>query len=353
MLRLVFIGDSWQGSSARSLREALLANPGVFVNDIAEDRFRAPFRGLILRLANRVLRPLQLREFDQAVRQTAGAVEPDAVVVYKGSAVRAPLIRELQEAGFPVVNVFPDYSPHAYGSDLRTAIGEYDLVISTKPFHPPMWHTVYRYTNPCVCVPHGYDPYVHLWEEPPLQPAYDVGFCASWRPEYERLLRALAQHLDTSVSVAIAGTGWPAHMAAFPAHWHCAGARMGRSYGEFLRSLRVAIAPVNREVVINGTRQPGDEDTTRTYELAAAYCFFLHQRTDYVESIYDSEEEVPLWSDALELAQLIRRWLPDEAGRRRLAARAHQRAVPAYSIPSRATSVLQHIERLVESRKTR
>ena len=125
---------------------------------------------------------------------------------------------------------------------------------------------------------------------------------------------------------------------------------MGRAYGEFLRSAKIAIAPVNREVVIRGVKQPGDEDSTRTYELAAAHCFFLHQRTDYVSTVYDEQNEVPLWGDATELASLVRRWLPDETGRRSMAAKAHARAVPAYSIPQRAASVLQHIKQLIKAR---
>ena len=99
-----------------------------------------------------------------------------------------------------------------------------------------------------------------------------------------------------------------------------------------------------------GVKQPGDEDSTRTYELAAAHCFFLHQRTDYVATVYDEQNEVPLWGDATELASFVRRWLPDEAGRRSMAARAHARAVPAYSIPQRAASVLQHIEQFIKAR---
>jgi hypothetical protein len=154
---------------------------------------------------------------------------------------------------------------------------------------------------------------------------------------------------DDRVSVAIAGQGWPAQCDQFPRHWHCLGPREGPSYGAFLRSARIAIAPVHREVVIRGVKQPGDEDTTRTYELAAAHCFFVHQRTDYVATVYDEQSEVPLWSDATELAELVRRWLPDEAGRHLMAAKAHARAVPAYSFPQRASSVVRHLEPLIKA----
>jgi spore maturation protein CgeB len=271
--------------------------------------------------------------------------------VYNGASIRSGLLEEIQRADIPLVNVFSDCSPHAHGSRLKEAMGCYDLVISTKLFHPHLWQSVYGYDNPCVCVPHGYDPGVHYWADPSPSQPYDVALCGTWRPEYHRLMRSFADALgDDHFSVAIAGSGWLEHRNEFPRHWHYAGSRAGRAYGDFLRSAKIALAPVTREVVIRGVKQPGDEDTTRTYELAAAHCFFLHQRTDYLATVYDEQNEVPLWGDATELASLVRHWLPDEAGRRSMAARAHARAVPAYSIPQRAASILQHIQQLIKAR---
>ncbi|MCX7177146.1 MAG: glycosyltransferase [Proteobacteria bacterium] len=351
MTRILFIGETWQGSSARSLREALARLPNVLMSDVGEDHFLPNYRHLPMRIANRLLHGFQVRELEGAVLFAMNAFRPDAIVVYKGSGIGAEVIEKMESSGSPVINVFPDYSPHAYGSRLQEAMGRYDLVISTKPFHPRLWQSVYGYGNPCVCVPHGYDPEVHYWAGPSPEQAYDVALCGNWRPAYHQLMRSFADALaDDSVAVAIAGAGWTVHRDQLPRHWHYPGPTIGLAYGEFLRSARIAIAPVNREVMIHGVKQPGDEDTTRTYELAAAHCFFLHQRTDFVATVYDEKTEVPLWSDAAELASLVRRWLPDEAGRRTMAARAHARAVPAYSIPQRAVSVLQHIEQLIESR---
>jgi spore maturation protein CgeB len=107
-----------------------------------------------------------------------------------------------------------------------------------------------------------------------------------------------------------------------------------------LRRGKIVIAPVHRDVLIGDVRQPGDEETTRTYELAAACCFFLHRRTEYVQKIYDEKTEVPMWDSPVELVDLIHYYLPRERERREMAAAAHARAVPAYSIPGRAAQVL-------------
>lgn len=347
-MRILFVGESWIGSSARSLREALTALPGVVVCDIGQDQFLPMYRGLVLRLANRLLRGFQLVELDNAVRKAVASFRPDVLVIYKGTGIRATMVIDIHKSGIPVVNVFPDYSPHAYSNQLKEAMGCYDLVISTKPFHPALWKSVYGYHNKCVCVPHGYDPSVHLWDKPESSHIYDVALCATWRPEYHELLLSFNRYLGAfPCSVAIAGNGWGDHMRDLPANWHYLGVKAGTAYGDFLRAAKICISPVNRDVTVRGVRQPGDEDTTRTYELAAAYCFFVHQRTEFVSTIYDEMTEVPMWGDARELAELVKRFLPLEAERRGMAVRAHQRAVPAYSIPSRALQVHAHLDELL------
>jgi hypothetical protein len=351
MTRLIFVGESWQGSCARSLREALAGSPAVAVRDIALDAFIPVYRQLPLRITNRVLRRLQRGELRGAILEAIADFRPDALVVYKGAGIDAGLLTRIRDLGTPVVNVFPDCSPHAHGREIEEALGLYDLAISTKPFHPQLWRSEYGYRNPCVFVPHGYDSAVHLWSSSSTSQIYDVALCGNWRPEYHRLMKSFAEALsDDCVSVAVAGPGWIEHRHELPRHWQCVGPRLGRGYGEFVRSARIVIAPVSREVVVRGVEQHGDEDTTRTYELAAAHCFFLHQRTHYIGTVYDEATEVPLWGDAEELASLVRRWLPDDVGRHDMAGRAHARAVPTYSIVYRAQRVLEHIEALIEKR---
>jgi spore maturation protein CgeB len=100
--------------------------------------------------------------------------------------------------------------------------------------------------------------------------------------------------------------------------------------------------------VIDRKQQPGDQDTTRTYELASAGTFFLHRRTPFAQQVYEEGVECGFWGDAADLAEQIRHFLPLERERRTMAAAAHRRAVPAYSVPSRAQEVLSHIEALVK-----
>lgn len=347
-MRLLFVGESWLGSSARSLKESL-RRTGVRetdeIDEINEDLYFSKPRRRWLRAINRLLGPAYRQEFGEAVRRKVSATRPEVILVYKGSSIDASLIREIKAEGIFTVNVFPDYSPHAYGDRLRAAMGEYDLVISTKPFHPPLWQSIYGYSNLCVFVPHGYDSTIHLIETPPTAYKYDLGLIATWRPEYHTLMQKVAGSLGGEhISVAIAGNGWIEQRQEFPRHWIFVGERTGKDYARWAQSAKILVAPVNRDVVINNQRQPGDEDTTRTYELAAAYCFYIHQRTEFVQGVFDEEREVPLFDDAADLVRLIRKFINQDDLRFEMATAAHARAVPAYSIDQRAKKIAALIQ---------
>lgn len=340
-MKLLFIGESWFGSCARSLREALARNAEVEIDDISEDAWFPHPRARWLRALNRVTGSAYRREFNAQVLARVQALSPDAVVVYKGFHVHADLLQAIRDSGTPSVNIYPDYSPQAYGEAHRQAMACYDLVISTKPYHPALWRELYNYDNRCAFVPQGYDPALHLVPEAATQPDIDVVLVATYRPQYGRLMQDFASALDDdNVSVTIGGHGWDAVRSKLPRHWCLLGGIHGRHYISTLRRGRICIAPLNREVVINGKQQPGDVDTTRSYELAAAHCFFVHHHSEYTRKIYGADE-VPLFDSGTELAALVRRYLPDHVARMTMAAAAHARAVPAYSLDTRAEEIVR------------
>lgn len=344
-MNILFIGESWLGSCARSLKDALVRQKGVVIDEVNEDFFFPKHRARWLRGVHRLLKPVYQIELYQEIILKANATRPDFIMVYKGHALSAAFVQSLRALGVKTVNVYPDCSPHAHGAAHRLAVGAYDRVISTKPFHPALWHAVYGYDNPCVFVPQGYDPALHLAAESSAMQPYDVVLVATWRAEYGRLMQNLGFCLaGRGVKVAIGGHGWAAHRLDYPPDWVYLGGLQGASYQQALRSGKLCLAPVTREVVINGVRQPGDEDSTRTYELAAAHTCFIHRRTSYVQSLYDEETEVPMFDDAEELAGKILHYLERPAERARLAKQAHARAVTAYSLDARAAEIIRILE---------
>lgn len=340
-LKILFVGESWLGSCARSLREALTRRADVDMDEVREDAWFTAPRARWLRVVNKITSSGYRSEFNEQVLAKVREVKPDVLMTYKGNAIRIDLLDELRRLGVPTVNIYPDCSPHAHGQKHRAAVGAYDLVISTKIYHPALWRDVYGYRNRCAFVAQGYDPALHLVTDPPLEFEFDVVMVATYRAEYGRLMVDFARALDDPrIRVAIGGHGWEAARASLPSHWSYPGGIQGRGYVSLLRKGKICVAPLTRDVVVHGQIQPGDVDTTRSYELAAARCFFVHRRTDFAMSLY-AESEVPMFDNAYGLAELIRHYLANDAERERMATAAHFRAVPAYSLDVRAATIVE------------
>ena len=340
-MRLLFVGESWLGSTARSQRDALSVLPDVDLQDIALESYFPRWRQPAMRGLLRLLGPGIRAELANEVLHQVQGFKPDALVVAKGYGLSRALIEDVSARGCLTVNLFPDVSPQMHGSALRESVGAYGLVISTKPFHPDLWAGQYGYQNKCVCVPHGYDPAVHLWgDAPDADGPIDVLLVATWRPDYLKLMVDVARGLrGQGLTVEVRGHGWEPFAEQTKGLFAIGPAVTGRAYGELMRSAKLVIAPVAGPSQFRGMALPGDQDTTRTYELPAAGCFFLHRRTVFVQQMFDEEQEVPMWADADELVRLILRYLPDAPGRAAMARRAHLRAVPAYSLAARAAEI--------------
>jgi spore maturation protein CgeB len=349
-MKVLFVGQTWKGSSARSLKEGLQEIPDIEIEEVGEDHYKLKGLSVVTRAANRVLGAVQRDELKSDIFRKIHSYRPDVLLVYKGNLVSKKLVAEAKRLGLFTVNIFPDVSPHAHGARLKQAMGEYDLVISTKPFHPANWSIVYGYANSCVCVPHGYDPEVHFWSDIPSADSQiiDVALAATWRPQYEKIMLDFAKHTEKlQLKVILAGNGWEKCRKSLPPSWSFPGGLYGRSYGDLLRRSKIVIAPVHRTAFVNGQRQPGDEDTTRSYELAAAGCFFLHQRTPYIQSVYSESTEVPMWDSAEELARQVEAYLARPDLRFQMAQRAHEKAVPSFSTQSRALEVACYLRRML------
>jgi hypothetical protein len=350
MTHILFIGETWFGSCARSLKEALNHCQAVTLEEVGEDHFIPKPRARWLRAVNRILLPAYRRELEEQVLSRLHRLQPQVLVAYKGTHLTEAFIRHCNKLGYLTVNVYPDCSPHAHSAEHQRAVGAYKLVISTKPFHPALWTSTYGYSNKCVFVPQGYDPNLHLVSAPPTAPRFDIVLVATWRPEYGELLKRLANLLaGKGVTVGIGGNGWMQHRNEFPADWAFVGELQGRAYIDWLRQGKICLAPITRNVDINNVMQPGDEDTTRTYELAAAHCFFIHRRTSFAKLLYDEQTEVPMFDSVEELAEKILFYLPNVNMRTEMAAAAHARAVPRYSIVSRAGEILGHINSTLQT----
>jgi len=345
-LKVLYIGDSWLGSCARSLKEAFRRHSDITLDEVNIDLLIPKPKSKFLRIMQRVLKKLYLQDLYEEILVRVSIFKPDVIVVYKGGPLEANFIKKLKKLNIFVVNVYPDYSPQAYGGMHRDAVGSYDLVISTKTYHPDIWKKMYGYNNKCIFVPQGYDPYLHLVTTPATDFQFDVTLVATWRQEYGDLMKEIGKLLkDKGISIGIGGNGWAEHHNDYPSNWTFAGALHGQSYIDWLRCGKICIAPITRNMIVDGKKQPGDVDTTRTYELAAANCFFIHKRTGFVSSLYDDENEVPKYDTPEDLAQKIVYYLDNENVRNAMREAAHKRAVPQYSLDARVEEILAYLQK--------
>jgi hypothetical protein len=350
-LNMLFVGESWLGSCSTSLKEALRRIKGIRIDEVNEDIFFPRGESLPIKVARRVLSPFHVAEFHKAVERKCRTISFDAVIIYKGSHIDREFLSKLKRLVPLCVNVFPDYSPYVYGARLREAMGVYDLVISTKRFHPDLWNTVYGYKNECAFVPHGYNPQLHLVNDIQTEHTSDVVLTATWRKEYEDLMRAVDSRLAShDVSIAINGSGWSTRAQKLPRSWKIAPDQSGFAYVDSIRGGRICVAPLQTRVQ-SGPPQQGDEDTSRSYELPAAHCFFVHKRTEFIKTQYDEATEVPMYDGADELADLILKYRLQSDRRTAMARAAHRRAVPAYSLDARAEQILTLVRGRLESSK--
>src|SRR3981081_2686459 len=64
-MRILFVGESWLGSCARSLKEALTRQPGVDLDEVNEDLFFPKHQAKWVRSINRLLRGAYKRELER------------------------------------------------------------------------------------------------------------------------------------------------------------------------------------------------------------------------------------------------------------------------------------------------
>lgn len=343
-MKILYVGESWYGSNARSLGDALARQPDTQFESVGVDLLVPRHNGPALRGANRLLRPFQIRELEDQIERACLDFEPDVIVVVKGWHFGPKYIRRLRETYAPVVNIFPDASPHAHGDRLKAAMGEYNLVICRHRQHPAVWKSLYGYDNVARHVTHGYCPKLHYRAAPSVDQPFDVVMVATGRSEYAELLRGVARRLSKqSLTVAVAGNGWDKWGFSSEAAISFVGVKPGAAYTEWLRKGKIVIAPVQTVVTVNGVSQTGDEITARTFQCAASNSFFIHRRSEEISLYYDEDSEVPLYNDAEELADKVGHYLGHHEERREMAAAAHARAVPAYSFDARAREITDHI----------
>lgn len=340
MLRILFLGDNWYGSNARSCCEAL-RRLGCNVLDIDIQTFFPQLRSTSSRVVTRLLRPGLVREYNAYILQAASHFRPDILLAFKGNFIYAETLRILGRLGVSLYNYYPDSSAFSHGKWIPRSLPEYECVFYTKPWWYADVSQKLKLKN-AQFLPHGYDPEIH--RKVHLHPrdiqdfGCDVSFVATYTAHKENILRSLIR-LRPNLNLAIWGNGWSESnktkelercIRGFPL--------LGESYIRGIQAARINLAIMSG--LVTGVSS-GDQTTSRTYIIPACGGFMLHERNREVLELYEEGKEIECFGSTEELAEKIDYWLAHPEEREKIAGAGRARCVPAYSYDARMAEIIR------------
>jgi spore maturation protein CgeB len=340
MLRILFLGENWYGSSARACCYAL-RRLGCDVMDVDVQTFFPQLQKRSSRGLLRVLRQHLVDEYNAAIVRASETFRPDLLLSFKAQHLRARTLRALRGQGIPLYNYYPDTSAFAHGPLLAESLPEYDCVFYTKGF----WDRDVRRQvslRESVYIPHGYDVAIHrpirLEERDRTQYRADVVVIATHTKYKEEVLHELLT-LRPRLKLAVWGNQWRQTCNSASVRQFVVGEPLvGDSYAKAIGAAKINLALLSGQV--QGSSR-GDETTTRTYEIPACGGFMLHARSAELLELYTESKEVACFSSARELAEKIDYYLAHPGEREAIARAGYLRCVPAYSYDNRMAEILR------------
>jgi spore maturation protein CgeB len=288
----------------------------------------SPGNKWVHRIADRLLPRAKGDALAAAVLAAAASSGADIVLFAKGIGATPALIAQLAARGCRAICWYPDYH-FDYPNVDQACFPLFDLFITTKEFQLAHLRAL-RGDRPTILIEHGWSPGVHWRIDPPLAPEtrpFDVIFIGNHSPHKEEWMRALVTRLPL-LRVAICGHRWPHALSGFPPDTTVAGPLTGDSMSRAIGHARIAIAVHHGPGGQHGWQ---DEVSARTFEIPACGTFMLHIDSAHVRTLFDVPGEIDVFADADALAAKVAHYLAHPAAREAAAARAHVRAVPAYS----------------------
>ncbi|MFJ4654234.1 glycosyltransferase [Nocardia sp. NPDC088792] len=314
-MKILFVGDDWPGSNARSLADGFTqAGHQVVVVDSTPvtlpPRLSVPWT--YSKLAHRRA-PWQVAAVHERIEAIAAGFRPDLLFAFKsvhldqGRLLTTPAARRVHYSPDDVGN------PYNTTADYLTHEPEWDLIVTTKSYNVPELRA--RGARSVVFVRSAYDPTLHYPCARRGSRRYLVGFIGACRPDRRGPLVDLARYYGDRMLVR--GPGWRRVPAL-----HRTGAIVGGPvYGtDFSASVAAVTANL---VLLNSDNR--DTHTCRTFEVPAAGGLFVGERTGEHAALLDDGRECFLFTERAELDAILTRCAADRALTERVAAAGMRR----------------------------
>src|SRR4051812_45138829 len=121
-MKILAIGPLWRGSNAGGMFRAL-SRQGCLIEVIDEFYFIGlQTKRKLTKIAERVIRPWQVDEYNNAIRKKITLFGPHVVFVYKGAFVRPATLQFAKHNNCKVVLFYPDVSMTAHGPNIPLSI---------------------------------------------------------------------------------------------------------------------------------------------------------------------------------------------------------------------------------------
>lgn len=343
-MKILAVGPLWRGSNAGGLFRAL-SRQGCLVEVVDEFyHISLQTRNKLTKIAERLIRPRQAEEYNNAIKNKIKLFKPHVVLVYKGTFVHPATLNFAKEHKCRLVLFYPDVSTTAHGPNIPKCIPLYDLIFTTKTFGITDMKEQYGVTN-TVFIQHGFDPEIHrklpVSAEDRQQFGCDASFIGTWSPKKEHWLAYLMEHCP-DINLKIWGEQWS--KAAAPVIKDCIQntAVLGDLYAVAIQCSKINLGILSEQRVGSSS---GDLITSRTFHIPGAAGFMLHERNEESVIYFEENIEAGFFSGTEELVAKVRYYLQHEDLRLKIQEAGYERAWAQYSLDERAKTVLNHLHK--------
>jgi spore maturation protein CgeB len=130
-MKVLALGPLWRGSNAGGLFRAM-SRQGCIIEVIDEFYFISlQSKVKTTKIAERLIRPRQIIEYNNAIIRKIDLFKPDVVFVYKGAFVLPATLDYAKERNCMLALFYPDVSMTAHGPNIPQCIPKYKVIFTT------------------------------------------------------------------------------------------------------------------------------------------------------------------------------------------------------------------------------
>ncbi len=348
-MKVLCVGPMWRGSNAGGLFRAM-NRQGCYI-DVVDEFYYISLKTQTKKnkILERFIRPLQIDEFNKAIKAKIEVFKPDVLFIYKGAFVQPQTIDfGVQHNAVPVL-FFPDVSLTNHGTNIPACLPKYERIFTTKTFGITDLETMFN-VKTARFIPHGYDPDIHrklnVTEEDRSIYGCEVSFIGAWSLKKEQWLSYLKAQLP-NVHLRIWGGMWHRSNSA-----NLKDSIMGRIIEGDLYSLAIQCSTVNLGIlseVVQGASS-GDKITSRTFHIPGANGFMLHERNEESVQYFVEDVECGFFDGEKELVEKVSFYLAHPEKREAIKNAGHERTCKENSLDARALVVMADMRQLIKTK---